>query len=342
MRIVITGGFGFIGSMLARELLSRGTFRGHGLTSLVLTDRVVPDDPALLEDDRVSAVLGDLQGAIPQLFAEPVDAVFHLASAVSAEVEADPDLGMRDNVDTTTALLAQARTQHEQGGPLVTLVFSSSVAVYGSDPARPLPPVVDEATLPMPQSSYGVQKLVCEQFVADFTRRGHVDGRVVRLMTVAVRPGRPNKAASSFLSSIVREPAVGLPAECPVDPAMEVAIASPRRTVEGFLRVAEATRGLEAGQLAGRLPVNLPALIVQVADLLDSVRRVLGDEAADLVTVARDPAVEAIVGSWPARFDNTRAWSLGLVPDAGIDDVVRAFVEDARTAATPTAGVAAR
>ena len=339
MRIVITGGFGFIGSMLAGELLSRGTLRGHELTSLVLTDRFVPDAPALLGDDRVSAVVGDLQAVIPELFAEPVDAVFHLASAVSAEVEADPDLGMRDNVDTTRALLTQARTQHEGGGPLVTFVFASSVAVYGSDSARPLPPVVDEATLPIPQSSYGIQKLACEQFIADHTRRGHVDGRVVRLMTVAVRPGRPNKAASSFLSSIIREPAAGLSAECPVDPATKVALASPRRTVEGVLKVAEATRGVEPGQLTGRLPVNLPALTVRVADLLDSVRRVLGDEAADLVTVTRDPAVEAIVGSWPARFDNSRALALGLAPDAGIDDVVRAFVEDARIATSPAAGV---
>ena len=342
MRIVITGGFGFIGSLLADELLSRGTFRGEEITSLLLTDRVLPDGSPGAEDSRVSTVVGDLQDSIAELFAEPVDVLFHLASAVSAEVELDLDLGMRDNVDTSRALLSQARAQHEQGGPLVTFVFSSSVAVYGSDPARSLPPVVDEATLPMPQSSYGVQKLACEQFIADHTRRGCVDGRVVRLMTVAVRPGRPNKAASSFLSSIVREPAAGLPAVCPVDPAVDVAIASPRRTVEGLLRVAEAPRGSGAGELAGRLPVNLPALTVRIADVLDAVRRVLGDDAADLITVVRDPDVESIVGSWPARFDNTRALRLGLTPDAGIDEVVRAFKEDALATATTGGGASAR
>lgn len=145
--------------------------------------------------------------------------LIHLASAVSAECEADFDLGMGANVDTTRALLEAARAQSAAGGPMPRVVFSSSVAVYGSDPALPLPPVVSESTLPTPRSSYGIQKLVCEQLIADYTRRGFLDGRVARLMTVSVRPGKPNAAASGFLSGIIREPLAGLPAICRSTPS---------------------------------------------------------------------------------------------------------------------------
>ncbi len=173
-----------------------------------------------------------------------VDAVVHLASAVSAEAEADFDLGMTANLQSTLALLEAAR--HQRGEP-ATVVFSSSVAVYGSDPALRLPDVVSEATLPTPQSSYGAQKFICEQLVADYTRKGFIDGRVARLMTVAVRPGKPNAAASGFLSGIIREPLAGITTVCPVRPELSVALASPRRTVEGLLRVAQAERGDDSG-----------------------------------------------------------------------------------------------
>lgn len=208
------------------------------------------------------------------------------------------------------------------------MVFSSSVAVYGSDPALPLPPVVSESTLPTPRSSYGIQKLVCEQLIADYTRRGFLDGRVARLMTVSVRPGKPNAAASGFLSGIIREPLAGLPAICPVHPELKVALASPRRTVEGILRVAEAERGAGPGRIDGGVPVNLPALTVSVADMLSTLRQVAGDAVADLVTTAPDPGVEALVGSWPAAFDNARAAALGLAPDPDFASVVRDYLED--------------
>ncbi|MFJ3638202.1 D-erythronate dehydrogenase [Streptomyces sp. NPDC090108] len=326
MRIVITGGFGFLGRQVAERLLEKRTFRGAPLGRLVLADLFVPEDPPLGADPLVDVVQGDLTARLGELFAEPVDAVIHLASAVSAECEADFDLGMGANVDTTRALLEAARAQAAAGGPLVRLLFSSSVAVYGSDPALPLPEVVSEATLPTPRSSYGVQKHVCEQLVAEYTRRGFLDGRVARLMTVSVRPGRPNAAASGFLSGIIREPLAGLPAVCPVDPALRVALASPRRTVEGILKVAELERGGAPGLLDGLIPVNLPALTVTVAEMLDTLRRVAGDTAADLVTVAPAPAVEAIVGSWPARFDNARAAALGLAADPDFESVVRDYI----------------
>ncbi|MEU1799587.1 D-erythronate dehydrogenase [Streptomyces sp. NPDC019937] len=343
MRIVITGGFGFLGRQVADALLTTRTFRGAPIGRLVLADRAVPSGPSSdrpAADPLVDIVRGDVIDRLDELFARPVDVLIHLASAVSAECEADFDLGMSANVDTTRAVLEAARAQSAAGGPTPRMLFSSSVAVYGSDPALPLPPVVSEATLPTPRSSYGVQKLVCEQLIADYTRRGFVDGRVARLMTVSVRPGKPNAAASGFLSGIIREPLAGLPATCPVRPDLRVALASPRRTVEGILRIAEAERGAGPGFLDGGLPVNLPALTVSVADMLDTLRRVAGDAVADRVTIAPDPGVEAIVGSWPADFDNARATALGLEPDPDVASVVRQYVADHADAVVADAAAA--
>ena len=328
MRIVITGGFGFLGRQLADTLLRTRTFRGAPIDRLVLADRFVQADSPTAADPLVDIVQGDLVDRLDELFAEPVDVLIHLASAVSAECEADFDLGMSANVDTTRALLEAARAQSAGGGPTPRVVFSSSVAVYGSDPALPLPPVVSESTLPTPRSSYGTQKLICEQLIAEYTRRGFVDGRVARLMTVSVRPGKPNAAASGFLSGIIREPLAGVPATCPVRPDLRVALASPRRTAEGILRVAEVERGDGPGRLDGGVPVNLPALTVSVAEMLDTLRHLAGETVADLVTIVPDPDVEAIVGSWPAVFENTRATELGLEPDPSFASVVRDYIAD--------------
>jgi len=326
MRVLITGGFGFLGQRVAGALLRRRTLCGAPIDRLVLADRVVPAVSPMVDDPLVQVVQGDLSNRLEEIFVQPVDILIHLASAVSAECEADFDLGMSSNLDTTRALLDAARAQSAAGGPTPRVVFSSGIAVYGSDPALPLPPVVSESTLPTPQSSYGAQKRICEQLIAEYTRRGFVDGRVARLTTVSVRAGKPNAAASGFLSGIIREPLAGLPATCPVSPDLRVALASPRRTVEGILRITEVELG--QGGLDGGLPVNLPALTVTVADMLDTLRRVAGDAVAGLVTVAPDPAVEAIVGSWPAVFDSTRAAALGLRPDESFESIVRAYVGD--------------
>ncbi len=328
MRILITGGHGFIGTVLARELVARGTFARRPITSLVLADQVRQQRSATKTAPNISTHVGDLAESLPQLFAEPVDVVFHLASAVSAECERDFDLGLRVNLETTRSLLEAARAQAAGGGRVATLLFSSSVAVYGPDPALPLPELVSEGTLPTPQSSYGSQKFACETLIADYTRKGYVDGRPVRLMTVAIRPGVPNAAASGFVSGIIREPLAGLDAPCPVPRDLQLAIASPRRTVAGLLAVAEAERGDGPGQLRGRIPVNLPALTVSVGEMLDALRRLAGDAVADRVQPAPDPAIETIVRSWPARFDNTRANVLGLAPDPDIDSVITQYVQD--------------
>ncbi|WP_068426483.1 NAD-dependent epimerase/dehydratase family protein [Piscicoccus intestinalis] len=341
MRIVITGGHGFVGTALWRELAALGTFGWPGpgrpgepgepgesgaIDEIVLLDRASrPTAPATVP---VTTLEGDLTDTLVPAFERPVDVLFHLASAVSAECEADLDLGLAVNLEGTRAALEACRAQRESGGPLVRLVFSSSVAVYGADAALPMPDPVTEATLPLPQSSYGAQKLACEALIADYTRRGLLDGRVARLMTVAVRPGAPNRAASGFVSGIIREPLAGVDTVCPVRPDLPLAIASPRTTVAGLLALAQASRGQGLGQLIGRLPVNLPALTVTVGEMLDALERHGGAAARARVTIEPDPAIDAIVRSWPSRFDNARAAALGIAPDADIDAVVAQFVAD--------------
>jgi D-erythronate 2-dehydrogenase len=321
--IVITGGAGFLGARLARELLATGSLDVAGggaqqLSRLTLIDRApVPAD--LAADDRVAAILGDLgaPGGLTGAGRDAVsgaDVIFHLAAAVSGECEADFDLGMRANLQATEALLALCR----EAGTNPEVVFSSSAAVFGDSADHPLPPVLDDQTLPNPQTSYGVQKVIGEQLLADYTRKGFLRGRAIRLMTVCVRPGRPNAAASGFFSSIIREPLAGQRAVCPVDPQTEVALASPAKAVGGLL--CAATSSDEAW--GGRSAVNLPALTVTVADMVTALERVAGPAASGLIDWVPDPAVARIVKSWPARFRSGRAARLGLVPDPDFDSVI--------------------
>ncbi|MDE2455636.1 MAG: NAD-dependent epimerase/dehydratase family protein, partial [Burkholderiales bacterium] len=294
MKILITGGAGFVGSRLARSLLERGQLGGRTLERLVLAD-LAPAADDLRDDRRVECRVGPLLAACESLRHEDFDGVFHLASAVSGECEADFDLGLRSNLDSTRALLDALRARRTSGAPAARLVFSSSVAVFGPDPALPLPNPVADDTLPAPQTSYGTQKLVCEQLVADYTRKGFVDGRAARLMTVTVRPGRPNGAASSFFSGIIREPLAGLEAVLPVDPTVAHPVSSPRRTVEGLVAVYEASR--EA--FGGRLALNLPALNVTVQQMLDALEAVAGPRVRARVRPERDERIAAIVAGWP-------------------------------------------
>ena len=210
MRILITGGAGFIGARLAREILKRGQLNGQSVSELVIAD-LFPAPADLLADPRVKGHAGPMleQG---DLFKSGFDGVFHLASAVSGECELDFDLGLRSNVDSSRLLLDSIRAS----GKASRFVFASSVAVFGPDVGNPMPERVTDTTLPTPQTSYGTHKLMIEYMVADYTRKGYIDGRSARLMTVAVRPGKPNGAASGFLSGMVREPLAGLRAVVPV------------------------------------------------------------------------------------------------------------------------------
>ena len=323
MRVLITGASGFLGRELTKELLKRGELGGCLIEHLTLTDLVSHGNPDIVTDPRVVVHQGDLSESLPKLFESPFDAVFHLASAVSAECELDFDLGLRANLSTTQALLEQLRAQHSASGATPLLFFASSVAVFGGDDGVRLPDVITDTTLPVPQSSYGVHKFVCEQLIADYTRKGFIDGRLARLMTVSVRPGRPNGAASGFLSGIVREPLAGKTTICPVDPATQVALASPANTIAGILTVCNASRD----DLRGRTAINLPALTVSVHDMLEALEEIAGSETRHLVTEQIDPAVVRVVGSWPARFDSERAKHLGLVADASFHDVIHQYID---------------
>lgn len=325
MKLMITGGGGFVGSRLARALLARGTLAGERIDRLVLTD-IAPPPADLLADARVEARSGPLLSQTDALRKEPFDGVFHLASAVSGECEADFELGLRSNLDSTRALLDALRAQVDAGGKVPRLVFSSSVAVFGPDAAVPMPSVVADATLPTPQTSYGTHKLICEHLVADYTRKGYIDGRAARLMTVTVRPGRPNGAASSFFSGIIREPLAGMEAVCPVSPDVSHPVSSPQRTVEGLIAVFEASR--EA--FGGRTALNLPALNVRVSEMLDALEQVAGSAVRARVRFERDERIAGIVANWPTGASAARAARLGLLPHDNFADIVRQYIDDCR------------
>lgn len=330
MKLMITGGGGFLGARLARKLLARGMLAGQRIDSLVLTD-IAPPPGDLVADARVTARTGPLLEQTNALRMESFNGVFHLASAVSGECEADFELGLRSNLDSTRALLDALRANVSAGGKVPRVVFSSSVAVFGPDPAVPLPKVVADDTLPAPQTSYGTQKLICEHLIADYTRKGYIDGRAARLMTVTVRPGKPNGAASSFFSGIIREPLAGVESICPVSPDVSHPVSSPSRTVDGLIAVYEASRD----EFCGRTAMNLPALNVRVSDMLDALEEVAGADVRKLVRFERDERVAGIVANWPSGATAARAARLGLKPHENFADIVRQYIDDCR--ALPTA-----
>ncbi len=323
IKVLITGGAGFLGTRLARTLLLRGKLMDRPLDRLVLAD-LMPAASDLLGNPVVESRTGTLIEQSSALGNDGFDVIFHLAGAVSGECEADFDLGLRSNLDSTRALLDGLR---EAGCP--RFVFSSSVAVFGGDEDLPLPRVIHDETLPVPQSSYGIQKFICEQLVADYTRRGFIGGRSTRLPTVSVRPGRPNGAASSFLSSIVREPLKGEAAVCPVPLDSAAAIISPQRAIDGLIAAAEA--GSDAW--GGRTALNLPALTVRVGEILDALEVAAGPAVRDLVRFEPDATITRLVEGWPAAFESARARRLGLCADSDFVSIIRQYLKD--VAASP-------
>ena len=334
MKILITGGAGFVGARLARTLLVKGSLAGRRIEQVVLADQA-PAPADLLADARVQARLGPLLAQCEALRSEAFDGVFHLASAVSGECEADFELGLSANLDSTRALLDALRAHAQGGAPPTRLVFSSSVAVFGPDAAVPLPALVADDTLPAPQTSYGAQKLICEHLVADYTRKGFIDGRAARLMTVTVRPGKPNGAASSFFSGIIREPLAGEEAVLPV--ALDVAhpVSSPQRTVQGLIAVYESSR--EA--FVGRLALNLPGLNVTVRQMLDALEAVAGPKVRARVKLQRDERIAGIVANWPRGATAARAAALGLLPETRFEDIVKQYIDDCANSPAALAGL---
>ena len=321
MRIVITGGAGFLGSRLARKLLERGYLteasgNKRDIRSLVLLDVAAPHVTS--DDPRVTTIVGDL--ADPAVVARAVtsdtDTIFHLAAVVSGHAEADFDTGMRVNLDATRALLERCRRLDAKP----KFVFASSLAVFGG----PLPdPVPDDAAL-TPQTSYGAQKAMCEFLVQDMSRKGFIDGRSLRLPTITVRPGKPNKAASSFASGIIREPLSGIDAICPVGPATRMWIQSPRAVVDNFIIGHEAP----ATAFAHTRSINVPGICVGVKEMVDALRAVAGEAVADRVKWELDPRIDAIVQTWAANFAPKLGPALGMKADHDFESIIRAYIAD--------------
>jgi nucleoside-diphosphate-sugar epimerase len=320
MNVVITGGAGFLGQRLARKLLQRGTLCGPGgeqqrIERITLLDVVAATG---FDDPRIEVVAGDIADAavLGRVIDSRTSSVFHLAAVVSGQAEKDFELGMRVNLDAARLVLEACRA----AGGKPRVLFTSSVAVYGGD----LPATVLDTTALNPQSSYGIQKAIGELLLCDYSRKGFVDGRVARLPTISVRPGRPNQAASSFASGIIREPLNGEAAVCPVAGGTRLWLLSPRGAIECLVAMHE----LSGDALGIHRIVNLPGLSVSVDEMVAALRAVAGEDAAKRISWQRDPAVERIVGGWPGAWDTSRAQALGLSADAGFEAIVRAYMED--------------
>ena len=323
MKVVITGGSGFLGRRLTERLLERGTLRGpdgrdHPIDQIVTVDMA---PPAAITDRRVVPITGDIaDGRLLDSAIDPeTTSIFHLAAVVSGMAEADFDLGLRINLDASRALLDVCRTR----GHRPRVVFTSSVAVYGGTLLTPVP----DTTVVSPLSSYGTQKAMVELLINDYSRRGFVDGRVLRLPTISVRPGRPNAAASSFASGIIREPLNGEVAVCPVDASTRLWLSSPATAIECLIAAHE----LAGDALGTNRILNAPGISITVGEMAASLERVAGSEVVKRIRWERDPRVERIVASWPAALDTTRARAFGFPGDENFDAIVRTHMDDART-----------
>ena len=316
MRVLITGGAGFIGKKLALRLLEQDRLLGQPIEQLTLFD--VGAAEGIPADSRVGIVSGDITraGVVFDLLRPGYDAVYHLAAVVSGAAEADIDLGYAVNLDGTRHLLDAIRAFDRKP----RLVFASSVAAFGGE----LPEILDDGTPLTPQTSYGTQKAMGELLVTDFHRKGFLDGRSLRLPTIVVRPGKPNKAASTWASSIFREPLAGQEAVCPVSREAAMYCLSPRRVVDALVHAME----LPSEALGMVRGLTLPGRTFTVAEMVESLRRVAGARVVDRIRWEPDPVIRRIVAGWPQHFRTPRAEKLGFAADAGLDEIVQQHIDD--------------
>lgn len=331
MKVVITGGLGFLGQRLARRILENGELTGptgalEQVDEIVLFDHVIPEAGPGDWDPRVKIVTGDIseRDTVASLVDRDDISVFHLASVVSGGGEKDFDLAMRVNLDGGRHVMEALRAR--EGLP--RLVFASSIAVFGGDA---MPESVGDTTKQTPQTTYGITKAICEQLINDYTRKGFFDGRSARLPTVIIRPGKPNAAASSFASAVFREPLNGVDYVLPVGLETAMPVLGYRSIVEGMLHLHE----LPGDALGSDRAVSLPALTVTVAEMMAALRRVAGNRHLGEIAVEPDPFIEAVCAGWPQDTHHERARSLGLPVDAGLDAIVSEYIEDYVDTAVP-------
>lgn len=316
MRILITGAAGMVGRKLAERLVRDGSLAGRRIDALDLHD-IVPA-PTPQGSLPTSIYIGDLaaEGAVAKLVAPRHDVIFHLAGIVSGEAEANFELGYRVNLDGTRVLFDAVR----EAGAAPRLVFTSSIAVFGA----PFPDIIPDEFHPTPLTSYGTQKLVSEALLADYTRRGFFDGVGIRLPTICVRPGKPNKAASGFFSGIIREPLAGQEALLPVPKSVLHTHASPRSAVNFLIHAA----GLDGADIGPRRNLTMPGVAVTVGEQIEALARVAGSDVVKLIREEPDETVWKIVQGWPTRFEARRATALGFKAETSFDEIVRAHIED--------------
>jgi len=319
LHILVLGAAGMVGRKLTERLLRDGHLGKREITAMTLQDVVAPAKPANASIP-ISVVTSDFAdpGTAAPLVAHRPDVIFHLAAIVSGEAEAEFDKGYRINLDGTRYLIDAIRAIG--GGYKPRLVFTSSIAVFGA----PFPEKIGDEFFHTPLTSYGTQKSICELLIADYTRKGLLDGVGIRLPTICVRPGKPNLAASGFFSSIIREPLVGQPAVLPVSDKVRHWFASPRAAI-GFL-IHAATCDL--APLGGRRSLALPGVTATVAEEIEALRSVAGEAATRLITRKTDPAIERLVSNWPEAFDTQRALALGFRADASFEAIVRVHIEE--------------
>ncbi|MEZ4830376.1 MAG: SDR family oxidoreductase [Bacteroidia bacterium] len=321
MDILITGAAGFIGKKLAKKLLESGFIAPNGgekqpIDRIILFDLNAPE--GMPDDPRIQIKTGNIAdpATARSLVNNHTSVIFHLAAIVSANAEENFDLGMAVNVDGTRYLLETCR----ELGTKPMMVFSSSVGIYGGD----LPPVGHDKMIVTPTISYGTQKTIGELLVHEYNRKGFIDGRSLRLPTIMVRPGKPNRAASTFASSIIREPLSGQKAVCPVDPRNRMYILSPRRVIEALVKAME----LPGGAWGWNRMLTLPGISASIQEMVDALERVAGKKTVELIEWKPDPMIEKIVSGWLADYDAQRAKSMGFQADNSMDEIIIAHIED--------------
>ena len=333
MKTLIIGAAGMIGRKLTEQLYRNGQLNGQPLSELILADIAKPDaqlSEPLNTSIIVNAIAADLTAdkVAEQLVAHEPDIIYHLAAIVSGEAEADFDKGYRINLDGTRTLLDAIRTRHGKTGYTPKLIFASSLAVYGA----PFPDTIDDEFHLTPLTSYGTHKAISELLLADYTRRGFLHAVGLRLPTICIRPGLPNKAASGFFSNILREPINGMTAILPVKDSVRHWFASPRAAV-GFLIHASS---LSNDQLGPRCSLTMPGLSATVAEQIDALQRIAGNDALQLIQRVPDPAIHAIVANWPESFNAQRAAALGFTAESSFDEIIQVYLEDDRPAPVTT------